>query len=102
MIPFIRSPREKWEHDHNAALCSPRAIEGTIVFLIQGWINYAYHYEAIYKKTVTKDSRLSLSWVLIGRNIQIFLLMGPCGRLDTETLSALVGNKLREHGFSEE
>lgn len=99
MIPFIHDPKERWQRDHNAALVAPVGIEASVVSLIYGWIQYESRYTGLYHKPISADSILFLSWVLLGRNIQE-LIKGPIGRLDSETLFNLVGEKLKENGFA--
>ena len=100
MIPFIKEPKEKWQRDHNAALQAPMGIEQPLIFLIDGWIKYAERWHGLYAKHIQSDSNVGLQWALLGRGIQTFIRCGPTGRLDSDTLFNLVGNKLVERGFA--
>lgn len=100
MIPFIKQPQESWQRDHNAALQNPVGIEAPLVSLLDGWTKLPERWFGLYQKEIQADANLGLQWALLGRGIQTFLRFGPTGRLDSETLYNLVGQKLSERGFS--
>jgi hypothetical protein len=99
VIPFIKNPVEKWERDHNAAVASPVAMEVPLLSLIDGWIKYAERYKGHFGVEINAQPTLCIHWVLLGRTIQA-CLTGPTGRLDSETLYALIGSKLAAQGFA--
>jgi hypothetical protein len=100
VIPFIKSPVEQWQRDHNAALQNPVGIENPLISLIDGWIKYAERWHGLYAKHIESDQNVALQWALLGRGIQAFIRCGPTGRLDSDTLFSLVGEKLSARGFS--
>lgn len=99
MIPYIKNPAEKWQHDHNMALCAPVGIEIALTHLVNGWVKYVSRYEGLYHKQIGHDPILGAQWAIIGEGIRA-LLTGPTGRLDSETLDALIVATLEAQGFA--
>jgi hypothetical protein len=99
MIPYIKPADEPWAKDHNMAIIAPVGVEVPLTSMIDGWIKYPQRYHGLYHRDLEDNPGLACQWALIGRTIQI-LLDGPTGRLDGDSLKALIFQKLGEHGFS--
>ena len=88
-----------WKERHLKAVANPRHIaEGPLLYMIQGWIDYAASHKSRFGSEVGEDYVLGDEWFAIGMAL-LGLLNGDLGRLDGGTLDTIIRDNLIEQGY---
>lgn len=95
--PTYESVPGYWKR-HEQALTAPNQVEGPIVLMLKGWLEYADHHENRYDSRIGEDGVIGPAWAEIGKSL-LNLLNGELSRLDGGALDALIRNTLTDEGF---